>query len=285
MGDRHDAKMSWKNGMSRHALRGLLWVGKAIPIQGIPILTYHSIDRTGGPTSVSPEIFERQMERVRASGYRSVTLSQLDAQGRANDGPPVVLTLDDGYENQFTEAFPILKKCGLTATVFIITDCMGKLNDWETDRRIPRLKHLDERQIREMSEYGIEFGSHTCTHPNLTALAPESARKEIETSKRVLEKLLGTRVESFCYPFGAVNERVKRLVADAGFSHACTLEYGMSQPADDPLLLRRFGMNRISARDSVTAELYLLNCLLGSASLYIGLRDRLRPSRALPGMV
>lgn len=273
--------MGWKTGLCRHALRGLLWVGKAVRTHGVPILTYHSIDGTGGPTSVSPEVFAHQMQQVHASGYKSLTLGQLGAHVPGGTRPHVALTFDDGYENQFTEAFPILQKYGLTATIFIITGRMGALNDWETDRRIPRLKHLDERQIREMSEYGIEFGSHSCTHPDLTALTPERARNEIETSKRVLEDLLGTRVTSFCYPFGAVNERVRTQVAEAGFSHACTLEYGMSRPARDPLLLRRFGMNRISIRDAETARLYLLNCLHGSASFYIGVRESLRLSQAL----
>jgi peptidoglycan/xylan/chitin deacetylase (PgdA/CDA1 family) len=270
--------MKWKDMLKLPVLGGLLCTARVLPRKGIPILTYHSIDTTGGPTSISPEIFDRQMAFLQGAGFRSISLSESGEIKQLPDEPVVVLTFDDGYENHFDKVFPILQKYKLTATIFLITEFINKFNDWEQSPGIPRLRHLNSEQIMHMSGYGIEFGSHTCTHPDLTALPAERAREEIYGSRRFLENLLGKAIKSFCYPFGALNETVKSLVKDAGFACACTSRFGMGRPDRDLLSLSRLGMNRLSVQDPFLAELYLRNCLQGSAPLYFEIRDLLYPA-------
>ncbi len=244
--------------------------------RGVPILTYHSIDDEGGPTSVRPDIFRRQMTALRNRKVECIPLKDLQ-KVRDNPGKSyVAITFDDGYENIFTNAFPVLRENGLTATVFLVSDFLGGFNEWEPVSEVPRLRHLSAEQVVEMSRCGIEFGSHTCSHPNLTRISGDDARKEIGGSKRHIENLVQQDVASFCYPYGSVNEGIRNLVETTGFSFACTLKFGMGRPERDPLMLSRFGMNRMANDDPAVSELYLLNCLYGSVSYYINLRDALR---------
>jgi peptidoglycan/xylan/chitin deacetylase (PgdA/CDA1 family) len=193
----------------------------------------------------------------------------------------VAITFDDGYDNLYTEALPILEKHGLTATVFVTTGHVGGSNEWEPEPGVPRLRHLSWEQIGGLSAAGIEIGAHTMSHPDLTSLSQAEAKGEIEGCKLKLEEFLGRDVKSFCYPYGTVSESARDMVARAGYSFACTLASGMGRPDKDPLMLSRFGMNRISTGDPVVAELYLMNCLWGSAPAYTTARNALRAM--LPG--
>ncbi len=269
--------MKWKSSLTKSLLRAALLAGGLARVKGIPILTYHSIDREGGPTSVAPEIFERQMARLKSAGYESIPLRQLSDLGEVRR--KVVLTFDDGYENLRTEAFPVLKRYGLTGTVFVASDYVGGKNKWETEPGVPRLKHLSWEQIGELNAYGIEIGAHTCSHPDLTKLGHKEAQAEIEDNKRRIEEFVGREVESFCYPYGAVNDSVRNLVDAAGFSFACTLDFGVGRPELDPLKLGRFGMNQVALREPQVAELYMLNCLKGSAPIYIAARKAFRRTK------
>jgi peptidoglycan/xylan/chitin deacetylase (PgdA/CDA1 family) len=191
------------------------------------ILTYHSLDESGSVISVRPATFGRQMEALAASGVRVVRLAEV------RSGPGVALTFDDGFEN-FTEvAAPVLARYGFPATVFLVTDYCGRQNDWPGQwAGAPRLSLMSWSRIQELSAAGIEFGAHTATHPDLSRLDGERAREEIVTSKRRIEDTTGRAVESFAYPYGAMNVEVRRLVAE-NFVVGCSTRLGYVR-ADSP---------------------------------------------------
>ncbi len=99
---------------------------------------------------------------------------------------------------------------------------------------------MDAGQVREWQSAGHEIGSHTRTHPFLTQLPPDQAREEITSSRKELEDLFGRPILHFCYPYGDWNERVRDLVAEAGYKTACTTDPGINRPGVSPLALKRF---------------------------------------------
>lgn len=208
----------------------------------VPVLTYHSIDESGSVISTAPETFRRQMEHLFSNGYKTVSLRELTGDLSVKKTPPpktVVLTFDDGFRNFLTEAFPVLEKYDFTATVFLVTDFCGKHNDWEGNPAdLPRSNLLDWNEIKRLSEYGIEFGSHTKTHPDLTELSSEKAKAEIVESKSVIEDRLGEKVETFAYPYGKFDSETKRIAAQ-NYGAACSTNLGKIGFDSDPFALER----------------------------------------------
>ena len=184
--------------------------------QRIPIITYHSIDDSGSVVSTTPGVFRQQMEKLSETGYRTITVGQLTDSLRAGHWPTektAILTFDDGFENFFTEAAPILQEFSFTGTVYLVTDHCGRFNDWTGNPpELPRSSLLSWSQIRELSSLGFEFGSHTVTHPDLTTLDPDAADDEISRSRIAIEDATGKKVKSFAYPFGRMTGAVRRAV-------------------------------------------------------------------------
>uniref|UniRef100_A0A7C6AH32 Polysaccharide deacetylase family protein n=1 Tax=candidate division WOR-3 bacterium TaxID=2052148 RepID=A0A7C6AH32_UNCW3 len=133
--------------------------------------------------------------------------------GEKKDG--IVITFDDGEENIYEYAFPVLKKYRCPAIIFLIVDYIGKKNYWDLSIT-GRNRHLNWRQILEMNKYGIIFGSHTMSHRNLTRLNTQELEYELVESKRMLERHLGT-IDAISYPFNRVNPYVLKKVAEAGY--------------------------------------------------------------------
>lgn len=182
-----------------------------------PILMYHHIrdgqegdSATTRGLSVSPESFRRQLQFLRLAGYR--TISMADYASGHYEEKSLVLTFDDGYEDFYLAAWPLLRQFGFTATVYVIAD------------KIDKPDFLTASQIKTLSGAGIEIGSHTATHPNLATAAPSSRQREIADSRRQLQLISGQPVESFCYPAGKYTEEVVAEVAATGYLTAVTTE-------------------------------------------------------------
>jgi len=203
----------------------------------IRILGYHRVsddqwvaaNMTKLNTPVS--VFRKQMEYLYREKFNVITMEELiDVLGKAGKPPPktAIITFDDGYQDNYYNAFPILREFGFNGTFFVVTDYIGTNNtfNWLSRGDKHSVKHREhiaedypftERQILEMYASGACFGSHTRSHPKLTQLSEKMIKEEIEGSKECLEVLLSAPVRCFCYPFGDTNKLVKSLVQAAGY--------------------------------------------------------------------
>ncbi len=220
-------------------------MGAAQPL----ILAYHSIsERREDALAVRPAEFEAQLRWFRDHGYRSQTMRQFVEGGCDGAHRVVQLTFDDGYADNYTLAFPILKRFGFVATIFLVSDYV------DTDRIFPwdlhkiddghdasLYKTLGWKQIQEMAEYGIEFGSHSCTHPELTGVIPAQASEEVVRSREDLQRRLGNEIVSFSYPRGALDRRIIGLVERSGYRCAVVTPNRRGIPVS-PFSLRRVGI-------------------------------------------
>lgn len=206
----------------------------------VPVLMYHSIDHNDKVTklSVSPESFARQMEFLHKRKYNVVTLdkivSYLDKKEKI---PPhtLAITLDDGYDNNYKYAYPVLKKYNIPAAIFIIVSKVGKSG------------YLTWDEIKEMSDSGIiTIGSHTMNHLWLPDVAPKVLESEIRQSKKILEEKIGKSVRYFCYPIGAHDQKVKDAVRDAGYSCAVGTNPGKFKSSNDIYAIKRIKISRTS---------------------------------------
>lgn len=205
------------------------------------ILTWHSLDRSGSPISVPPDEFRRQVEWLTASGVRAVTLGKLLELPDETDA--AALTFDDGFANFGEEAAPVLGEYGIPATVFVVTDQVGRDNRWggRATPGIPSLPLLSWDALARLRESGIALGAHTRTHPRLPALDPERLEAEIIGAARDMEQHLGSRPEGFAYPYGAVDPAALRVV-ERTYAWACTTELRQLEAPD-----RRHQLPRLDA--------------------------------------
>lgn len=173
--------------------------------------------------STSPERFEAQMLYLKRHRLRGVSMRELRQAVNEGDAKGLVgLTFDDGYEDFLSVAVPVLERLGFSATVFVVAEMLGKKNDWEHEHPPrPRLQLLDIAGLREVSERGMEVGSHSLTHARLAGAEPESLDKEVGESRRVLSEALGEAVEGFCYPYGSLDGAAVRAARRAGYAYAC----------------------------------------------------------------
>lgn len=218
------------------------------------ILAYHSIhpDRQD-MLAVHPDKFAYQLEALARQRYRSMTLADYCRQPARYGERVVIITFDDGYEDNYHYAWPVLQRFGYIGTVFLVSDYVGtdRIFAWNEphaavsgNRACYQVLNWD--QIDEMQRGGIEFGSHTCTHRNLTTLSPDDCRREIAESRAALGVRLG-RVETFCYPRGDLNAAVLEMVRQAGYSGAVVTPPRAGLPLNR-FALRRIGIYHITTR-------------------------------------
>jgi peptidoglycan/xylan/chitin deacetylase (PgdA/CDA1 family) len=195
----------------------------------IPILTYHQIDAApakGAPFRslyVSPAAFSRQMGLLKMLGYRGLSMSALQPYLRGERAGKVVgITLDDGYLNNLTHALPVLKRHGFSSTCYVVSQRVGKTNEWDLHKGIAQSPLMDAVQLRQWVDGGQEVGAHTRHHADLTQIGAVMARDEIFKSKEELEEVIGQPVTQFCYPYGTFSDEHAELVREAGFSCATT---------------------------------------------------------------
>jgi peptidoglycan/xylan/chitin deacetylase (PgdA/CDA1 family) len=205
------------------------------------ILTYHSISPGQSPLKVSPALFVEQMGWLKENA-RVISLEELVTGLTGRTSLPlrsVVLTFDDGFEDFYTAAAPVLRRFGFPATVFVPTGYCGKTNawpgqlDWVTEERL-----MSWQQISELAADGIGFGAHGMTHAALTGLSVAEAEREIAVSKRELEARCGIRIDFFCYPYGRWNAAV-RVCVQRYYRGACSTAAGIVAPEADPFALPR----------------------------------------------
>lgn len=175
---------------------------------------------------ITPEQFKKQIIHLDQNNIRAINLSNIL---EVEDKKYTCLTFDDGYESFYKYAFPLLKDKKFQATLFVICNRVGEEG------------FCDKKMIKEISDYGIEIGSHTLSHPDLTKVSDEIAFKELSESKEILENIIGKEVKSFCYPFGKYNNKIIELTKCAGYKFALTTNSGFNDSLneDDLLTLKR----------------------------------------------
>jgi len=216
----------------------------------LPILTYHRIcdqPRSEDPLGLCtrPQDLERVLRYLTAHRYRFVSLDaavRVLFSGWGRGQRLACLTFDDGYRDFYTTAFPILQRHGAFATVFLVVDRLGQTNRWDDGYGLPPVPLMDDRQVRELDAAGIEFGSHTLSHPRLTQLSAAEQAREVIDSRVALEALLGHAVPYFCYPHMDCDEAVRTLARRAGYQAA----FGGEQATNEPYLLHRINVSQVA---------------------------------------
>jgi len=175
-------------------------------------------------------------------GYKVLSMDQVLEHLRGKRPIPpraVALTFDDGYENFYEYAWPVLQKHRFPAMVYLIAEMLGKPSYWfESDGRdTPPL--MSPERIRLLRAEGVDFGSHSASHAKLATLETPAIHDEVTRSKAILEDVLGEAVNHFCYPFGSHDRRAVDAVAEAGYTCATTCVRAPASKADDPLTLPR----------------------------------------------
>lgn len=219
-------------------------------------LMFHSIsaptERRQRARYLSPRRFSRFMGWLKAGGYKCVLPTEWLAG--ATSARSVMLTFDDGYEDFCFEAFPVLQRLGLKAVAFLVVDRIGQWNTWDKIGPNRGRRLLSLPQIRETYRHGIQFGSHSLTHPWLTRLSDAELRREVRDSKYRLENLLGSEVSCFAYPYGDVDARVRGAVAEAGYKIAMTTDEGRNCWVDR-LCLKRTNVSEADGLLNLTLKL------------------------------
>ena len=219
----------------------------------VPILAYHSISENlfgySHPyyqINTSPAVFSDQMRWLRNAGYRTVDLAEAWA-GLASGrdlSKTIVITFDDGYRDFYTEARDVIRQCGFTATIFLATDRIG-----QTPACIEGANYLTWNEVRELHAEGIQFGSHTVTHPDLRSLDPSLLDYELGHSKEIIEQNIGASVDAFSYPFSFPEEDenfarfLEDLLKNIGFEYGVSTILGRARKNSNRFFLPRLPMN------------------------------------------
>jgi peptidoglycan/xylan/chitin deacetylase (PgdA/CDA1 family) len=246
----------------------------------ISILLYHDVG-TKVPGSfhsltISPKEFARQMRWLSRHGYKGV--SARDWHNWCNEGEalpekPVVITFDDAFLGIAQHALPVLTRCGFSATVFVVTGQIGRENAWDRLAGYKTQPLMTSAQIIEWEQKGIDFGAHTQSHPDLRTLSPGDLKKELEGSRKDLEKVIGKSVLAFAYPFGYLDSRIYAS-AQQNFQMAFTCVDGLNSIHTDPHLLRRTSMEPYYTFIDPAARLLFGMNPLQRFRMYLGLLAR-----------
>ena len=210
------------------------WVLTAAPPEGFPILEYHMVTENPHPDAkpyvVPPEDFAEQLDYLAEEGYTTITPQDY---ARARKGKqqlpekPIILTFDDGYEDNWRVVLPMLEERGMKAVFYMVTNSIGKPG------------YLTWDNLFDMERRGMEIGSHTANHLPLTTLSPEKQREELRLSKLMLEWKGMKTIYSFSYPNGSYNAGVVAMLAEEEYLTAVTGEAGLNTLETNPYLLRR----------------------------------------------
>ncbi len=211
----------------------------------VPILMYHSVDPRAeekNVLAVTPEIFARQMDFLKKHHYNVIPLEKLVDLIKAKAKIPpktVVITLDDGYRDNYLYAFPVLRKYNLPATIFVIINEVAR----------PEHDRLSWEEIKEMQDSGIiYFGSHTLgAEPLVNLQSEQEVKRQIFESKKILEEKLGRRVLVFSYPEGLFNAKIRQMVIGAGYTGAVATNPGRNSSDRDNFALKRLRISRNAA--------------------------------------
>jgi peptidoglycan/xylan/chitin deacetylase (PgdA/CDA1 family) len=231
-------------------------------MSGCVALMYHIIDEPGSAPErqwcCSVQSFTDQMRLLRDLGYAPVSMSQVIAwMSKEGTLPPnaVCITIDDGTRCLVERAMPVLAALSFPATAYVVSSRLGGENDWLQQVGWSRRRIVDAHDLRELAACGIEVGSHSVSHVDLTVAPPPVVMAELRDSKSALEDVMGTEVAHFAYPMGRMTRRTRDAAEGAGYRSACTVEDGRIRRGDDPFRLSRVEVYHWDDLDSFERKL------------------------------
>lgn len=209
-----------------------------LPHKQIPIITYHQISHTQPSEdpermAISPQRFAAQMGYLKQQGYQTLNLDQL-IKTPPSAKKQIVITFDDGFADNYQNAFPILQQHGFCATLFLVSSQIDHYSRWTKKP----YKMLTWTQIHEMQKYNIHFQSHTQNHVNLAQIPNTQAITELRDSKQQIQEQLGQSVKHLAYPYGCYHADTLALVEQTGYKRA----YASSMANNQALEQARFNL-------------------------------------------
>lgn len=218
---------------------------------------YHIIDEPKAKSEFkyccSPSNFAKQMQYLVDSGHNVLSMdAMVECILGTREWPdkPVAITFDDGFDNVYTHALPILAQLNLPATLYALSNHFNGDNFWMNSRGFPSRKLVTQAQLMELDRCGLGIGSHTENHRKLTELEVNELIDEVKVSKNRLEDILAKPVQHFAYPYGLFNDSTRQAVIDAGYTSACSTIPGFSRKGQDVFTIRRievFGWDTLRA--------------------------------------
>lgn len=219
----------------------------------MPVIMYHRFiehesEKGVHGTWMPIAMFEKHLRLMKWLGYETLTFRDLADKGfihRLQYGKRyLMITADDGYQDNLTRMLPLLEKYGYKAVVYVVTG--EGYNRWDVEQASnpdTRVDLMNGEQLKALVASGhVEIGGHTLTHPRLSKLAPEQQAHEIQENKRQLETLLGHPLLSFAYPYGDMDESAKAQAMAAGYRFAVATNSGPRAMHQDPFRIRRIAI-------------------------------------------
>ena len=222
----------------------------------IPILMYHQFvekAENGGKIKlfVTRKVFELHLMILKFLGYETITFRDLEKIGleKRREKKYIIITVDDGYKDNYTVLYPVLKKFNMKAVIYYVTGV--NYNTWTADDMgEKRFDLMSEKEVQELHKSGlIEFGGHTLTHPSMVKLSDEDLKKEIENNKRDIEKIIEEKLVSFAYPYGHNSKRIQKAVELAGYKYAVSTDSGTGFIDENLYDIRRTAIDKTSLVD------------------------------------
>lgn len=183
----------------------------------VMVLNYHKVVDEHMSLSVPLADFEQHMKWLKEYGYTSITPEELYdfiVSGSQLPEKPVLITFDDGYKDNYTNAYPIMKKYGFKGTIFVVTGFLGVYDNYMT-----------WEQAKELADNGFSIESHTYSHKSMTEASDEEISKELTKSRDTIKNKLGIEADFMAYPTGTYNLHIAELVQKAGYKGAFTIKY------------------------------------------------------------
>ena len=218
----------------------------------VPILAYHKVSNQfeWGINTVSIRFFQSQMQYLSDNHYYPISLEQYcngDFQGESKYHP-IIITFDDADESVYHHAFPILRNYGFTATLFVISGYVGKINSWDANLGGISSRHLSWEQIRQLANEGWEIGSHTVKHRDLLGVSIDEVKNELQFSKEIIEQNVDRPVQFISYPFNRFDRQIILEAQRIGYRGGCAMSLNkIMNGAPRKFIIQRHGVYSIDS--------------------------------------
>lgn len=226
-------------------------MSEKIHVSNIKVLMYHRVLEQAPPEDtnwhyVLADEFRKQLKMMDKLGYTPITFYDyhLYLEDKLTlPKKPIIITFDDGYLDTYDIAMPILLEFNMSAVIFALGNRNLKRAVWEERDRQDRCPLMTDEQLEIADSLGFEIGAHSMNHLDLTKTKDDELYAEIVKSKKEIENLLAKPVYTFAYPYGRINEKIRKMAVDAGYTFACGVYTGPYRFGDDLFDIRRLAIN------------------------------------------